>query len=295
MMRKQNAIGMMVGLAIGDAMGSALEFMPMRDRGNFITDYQKSPTFPIAAGQWTDDTSMALALADSIIENDGEWTPLAAMQNFLDWYQAGRFSAIDHCFDIGNTCRTSIENWMLDPANPFQGSTDSNTSGNGALMRMAPVIISSCTLQEARLRAEEQTLLTHGSSECIKYSRAFAYELFYYRYAPTVEVDFKIPREHVRPTGYVKDSYEAAWWAVKNGKDFESAIIKAINLGGDADTIGAIAGQLAGALYGADNIPDWMKNGLYEYKMIEDTAIKLFNIARKRQKNEREIRKQQLG
>ena len=83
-MRKQNAIGMMVGLAIGDAMGSALEFMPMRDRGNFITDYQKSPTFPIAAGQWTDDTSMALALADSIIENDGEWTPPAAMQNFLD-------------------------------------------------------------------------------------------------------------------------------------------------------------------------------------------------------------------
>ena len=282
-MRKQNAIGMMVGLAIGDAMGSALEFMPMRDRGDFITNYQKSSVFPIEAGQWTDDTSMALAIADAIIENQGQWNPVTVMQNFLDWYQTGKYSAIDHCFDIGNTCRSALENWMLDPATPYQGSTDPQSSGNGALMRMAPVIISSATLEEAQHKANEQTILTHGSAECIKYSSAFAEELFYYRYAPTLPVDYKIARENVKPTGYVRESYEAAWWAVKNASDFESTIIKAINLGGDADTIGAIAGQIAGALYGANKIPNWMKDGLYEYKMIEDTAIKLFSIAKKKE------------
>lgn len=281
-MRKQNVIGMFLGLAIGDAMGSALEFMPIRERNDFVEDYQKSPNFPIEPGQWTDDTSMALAIADALIENDGNWNPTDTMDNFLDWYQSGKYSCIDRCFDIGNTCRDALHRYMMDSATPYQGDTDPQTSGNGALMRMAPVIMVASSLEEAMELAVNQTKLTHGSDLCIHYSKALAYDLFFGGKSSYEGTDFKMDRNQVMTTGFVQHSYDAAWWAVRNGKDFESAIIKAINLGGDADTIGAIAGQIAGAHYGAHNIPEWMLSGLYNRKELEKIAVHLYNIGRKK-------------
>ena len=105
---------------------------------------------------------MALAIADALIENDGNWNPTDTMDNFLDWYQSGKYSCIDRCFDIGNTCRNALHRYMMDPATPYQGDTDPQTSGNGALMRMFPVIMVASSLEEATELAVNQTKLTHG-------------------------------------------------------------------------------------------------------------------------------------
>ena len=148
-----NKLGLFLGLAIGDALGAPLEFQKAREPDNYLTKYITGGPHNVSIGEWTDDTSMALALATSLIEKN-EFKADDIMNKFCEWFQKGKFCTRDKCFDIGNTVydalssySSSIKQNLL--SQPYRGRTAENSSGNGALMRMAPVIIVSRDRDEA--------------------------------------------------------------------------------------------------------------------------------------------------
>src|SRR5215213_711084 len=128
--------GSLLGLAVGDTVGTTVEFKP---RGSFspVTDMVGGGPFHLKAGQWTDDTSMALCLGTSLISKNG-FDPVDQMDRYLEWYRNGYLSSTGACFDIGNTIRQALETYQR-TGDPFSGSTAPETAGNGCLMRLAPI------------------------------------------------------------------------------------------------------------------------------------------------------------
>ena len=277
-------LGMFLGLAIGDALGAPLEFQKSRDPQNYITHYSSGGPHNVSVGEWTDDTSMALALAKSLTEKK-MFDADDIMNKFCLWFQQGKYCTRDKCFDIGNTVYDALNSYSNSVKynefrQPYRGRVTEDTSGNGALMRMAPVIIVSKDVHEAVRLAIQQTLLTHGSELCVKYSIMFAEELFLGKSIPKYS-HYKLPdnikRENVMSGGFVKETYQAAWWAFSSSNSFEDCIIKAVNRGHDADTTGAVSGMLAGRFYGLSNIPDQFKEQLMCYEELYQTALELAN------------------
>ena len=262
--RKDWAMGMMFGLAIGDAMGAPIEFENGREPDDYITRYMTGGAHSVRKGEFTDDTSMALAMADAFIEAGG-LAPSMIMDNFLKWKNTGAYSPRGLMFDCGNTVFAALKAYEKDRSNPFTGGTDPMSAGNGGLMRLAPAIIAAGNVDEAVHFARETTRLTHGAEEALTYSEMLAKELWHRE--PLVEyVEWKhasdIARHEVMSGGYVKETYQAAWWAYQTTDNFADCIIKAINRGHDSDTTGAVAGMIAGAIYGYSAIPAWMIDGL---------------------------------
>lgn len=285
--------GALLGLAVGDAVGTTLEFKP-RDSYEPIADMIGGGPFRLKAGQWTDDTAMALALADSLLERD-EFDEADLMQRFVDWREKGNYSCTGTCFDIGITVSGALSRWKR-TGNPVAGSTDPMTAGNGSLMRLSPVALRFWNDRE-RMRsiAVRQSATTHGAAEATSACLAFAEVL-----ADAIEglprsqalrvreADYagKIgtimrgswrgkERDEIGSSGYVAHSLEAALWSVGRTGNFRDAILTAANLGGDADTTAAITGQLAGALYGASSIPSaWLQKLAWREK-IEKVADRL--------------------
>ncbi|MEA1071729.1 ADP-ribosylglycohydrolase family protein [Sphingomonas sp. LY160] len=275
---RDRAAGALLGLAVGDAVGTTLEFK-RRDSYPLLQDMVGKGPFRLHPGQWTDDTAMALALADSLYVSP-ELDPADLMQRFVDWHERGTYSCTGHCFDIGITVSSALNRFKQD-GNPYAGSTDPKSAGNGSLMRLAPVAIANLNSVE-RLRhvAAAQSRTTHGAPEavsaCVGYAEMIA-EAIAGRTREDVlsarEGDYSGAigailqgswrgkrREEMLSSGYVAHSLEAALWAVGRTGDFRAAVLLAANLGGDADTTAAIAGQLAGALYGASGIPrEWVE------------------------------------
>lgn len=278
--------GAMLGLAIGDAFGVTLEFQPRPVNEDHREMIGKGP-FGLKKGQWTDDTSMALCMAYSLLDKK-MLDPSDHMQLYIKWWKQGLFSSTGQCFDIGNTVANALTKFEQTGVS-FAGSTDERSAGNGSLMRLAPVILfyaSSC--HDAIPMAAESSKTTHGNIEAIDACRYFAglllgalygdpkEKILGNMYAPEVgywESDPLCPsissiaqgsykqksRDQIKSTGYVIHTLEAVLWAFHNSDSFESGLIKAVNLGGDSDTIGAIYGQLAGAYYGELAIPiNWI-------------------------------------
>jgi ADP-ribosyl-[dinitrogen reductase] hydrolase len=133
--RIQRSRGCLLGLAVGDALGTTLEFKPP---GTFtpITDMLGGGPFNLKPGQWTDDTSLALCLAESLIECRG-FNPKDQMERYVRWWKEGHLSSTGTCFDIGNTTRAALSAF-LKTGNPMSGPTDAYSAGNGSLMRLAP-------------------------------------------------------------------------------------------------------------------------------------------------------------
>jgi ADP-ribosylglycohydrolase len=278
--------GCLLGLAVGDALGTTLEF---RSPGTFkpITDMIGGGPFNLNPGQWTDDTSMALCLAESLIECRG-FNPKDQMERYVRWWKEGYLSSTGTCFDIGNTTRTALSAF-LKTGNPMSGPTDAYSAGNGSLMRLAPVpMLYAKDPREAIEKSGESSKTTHGAGVCIDACRYFGGliagalagtekdELLSDHYAPIPgywkthslisEIEDiaagsfkkKNPPE-IRGTGYVVQSLEAALWAFSHSNTFEEGCLMAVNLGDDADTTGAIYGQIAGAYYGEEGIPEkWL-------------------------------------
>jgi ADP-ribosylglycohydrolase len=292
-----------VGLAVGDAVGTTLEFKP-RDSYEPLRDMIGGGPFRLKPGEWTDDTSMALCLADSLIETGGQFDPADLMRRFVNWRDNGENSANERgCFDIGNATNAALKRFQRDN-DPYAGSIDPNSAGNGSLMRLAPVAVRFWNERDnLREVACLQSRTTHAASEavdaCVAYADIVAdavegklrSEVLRSRngpYAGKIEEIAsgswrgKTPSQ-IGSSGYVADSLEAALWCVASTADFETAILKAANLGGDADTTAAIAGQLAGALYGKDAIPSRWLEKLAWGKRIEERAADLFeqSVARK--------------
>ena len=276
-----HSIGMLLGLAIGDALGAPIEFQPSREPENYVTKYISGGVHNVTFGEFTDDTSMALAMADAFIEANG-FNPSLIMDNFLRWKNEGAYSPRGVMFDCGNTVYSALTKYEQDKSNPFTGSIDHMSAGNGGLMRLAPAIIAARYEKEAIKYAIDTTRLTHGCDEAVKYSEMLAKELWHKK--PLEEYsEFKhpldMPRHEVMSGGYVKETYQAAWWAFQTTDSFEDCIIKAINRGHDADTTGAVAGMIAGAIYGLDAIPKWMIEGLQWNKDIIEYANELYKLS----------------
>ena len=275
-------LGLFLGLAIGDALGAPLEFQKAREPEDYLTKYTTGGPHNVSLGEWTDDTSMALALAMSLIEKN-DFNADDIMNKFCQWFQQGKFCTRDECFDIGNTVYDALNSYASSinqnlPSQPYRGRTAANTSGNGALMRMAPVIVVSRDRDEAIRLAVQQTLLTHGSELCIKYSIMFADELYQgeaIKKYSLFKLTDDVKREMVMAGGFVKETYESAWWAFNTSNSFEDCIIRAVNRGQDADTTGAVAGMLAGRHYGLSGIPDYFKENLMQFDMLYKTALQL--------------------
>ncbi|MFN9632974.1 MAG: ADP-ribosylglycohydrolase family protein, partial [Erythrobacteraceae bacterium] len=265
---RDRALGALLGLAVGDAVGTTLEFK-QRDSYPRLTDMVGGGPFHLKPGQWTDDTSMALALADSLLAEDG-FDPADLMRRFVAWREEGEYSCTGNCFDIGITVSSALSHWHRS-GDPIAGSTDPKSAGNGSLMRLSPVAIRHWRDRETlRHIAALQSRTTHGAPEAVSACVAYA-ELIADAIAGQPRQAVLAPRQtdhagriaeimggswrgamrhDIGSSGYVAHSLEAALWSIGRTSDFRSAILTAANLGGDADTTAAIAGQLAGALYG---------------------------------------------
>ena len=279
--------GCLLGLAVGDALGTTLEF---RTPGSFkpIADMIGGGPFNLQPGQWTDDTSLALCLAESLIECQG-FDPRDQMERYVRWWKDGHLSSTGTCFDIGNTTRTALAAF-LKTGDPFSGPFDSYSAGNGSLMRLAPVPMFYASDPRLAIdKSGESSKTTHGASAAVDACRYFGALIVgalygedketilddhycpvagYWQEKPLApEIDqvatgsfkYKHPPE-IRGTGYVVHSLEAALWAFYNSQSFHEGCLMAVNLGDDADTTGAIYGQIAGAYYGDAGIPlSWRK------------------------------------
>lgn len=293
---EDRAIGALLGLAIGDAIGTTLEFCP-RDTYEPVTDMVGGGPFGLKPGEWTDDTSMALALADSLQDRD-DLDERDLLSRFESWWELGIYSCTGKCFDIGITTRQALLHWQV-TREPHCGSTDPRSAGNGSLMRLAPVAIR-FWYDRAKLRdvAARQSKTTHAAPEAVDACIAFAevladaiegrskLEILRARSEPYVGAIGPImsgqwrekPRTEIRSTGYVAHSLEAALWCVDRARDYRSAVLMAANLGVDADTTAAVAGQLAGALHGAASIPDnWVDRVAWGDQITKKAA----NLVRK--------------
>jgi len=275
----EHAWGMLIGLAVGDALGAPLEFQKARDPDNYITKYHSGGIWDVQKGEWTDDTAMAYAMGCAIRDNKG-FNAQAIMENFLKWYLDGEFIPRGRCFDIGTTTVKALQNYASS-GTVYAGSTDPKSSGNGALMRIAPIVLCGTSREHVIQLATQQTLLTHGSEECVKYSCMLAEELYcgeplqkYNKYRLPIDID----RNDVMSGGYVKETYEAAMWAFQTTDNFNDCIIKAVNRGHDSDTTGAVAGMIAGGYYGVFDIQDGLKSDLMWFDKLLKLASDLYYI-----------------
>ncbi len=169
---RDRARGALLGLALGDALGTTLEFTA-KDSYRPLTDLVGGGPFGLKAGEWTDDTSMALALAESLLACD-PFDEADLMQRFRRWAEKGEYSHNGRCFDIGITVRGALARFR-GSGNPVAGSTDPHSAGNGSLMRLAPVPIR-FAFRPGRLEevARRQSRTTHGAEEAVEACAAYA-------------------------------------------------------------------------------------------------------------------------
>jgi ADP-ribosyl-[dinitrogen reductase] hydrolase len=292
--------GTLIGLAVGDALGGAVEFKPP---GSFapVTGYRNGGPHRLEAGEWTDDTSMALALADSIAT--AGWDLNDQASRYVEWWKKGKYSVNGQCFDIGYTTRMALSNYLDNKNALASGDTSERASGNGSIMRLAPVPIRYAHLYADQLDelsrfAEESSLPTHASDQCVSACRYLASvlaalihgedrdEVLSPSWHPLRQLNDIKPlhpliqeiaqgsfRQKQPPaiqgSGWVVKSLEASLWAFHDADTFEEAVLKAVNLGDDADTTGAICGQLAGAYWGESGISESLRAGLARMDMLE--------------------------
>lgn len=278
---RDRAWGTLLGLAAGDAVGTTVEF---KSPGSFkpVTDMQGGGPFELEPGQWTDDTSMALCLAESLVDRRGH-DPADQMRRYVRWMNEGYLSSTGRCFDVGITTREQLRRFER-TGEPHDPHVDEESAANGSLMRLAPVSIRwSHAPDEVVEFAAASSRPTHAATrpvDACKVLAAMTAGLIRGESWDAVSsVDFwgqgplhpeveavargswrdKAPPV-IKGTGYCVAALEAAIWAVAGANDFKTAILRATNLGDDADTTAAIAGQLAGARFGASGIPElWLE------------------------------------
>ncbi len=274
--RDDRALGVLIGLAIGDAVGAPVEFQPpaaIADRRDFVFSYPGGGPFPWAPGEFTDDTQMALVLARHLSATRGAIDQAALAGEFAAW------AAQPSTLDVG--IQTSGVLSRISSGTPWRDATatvESDREGNGSLMRVAPVALAASTRDDAARLAELQSVVTHPNLLSIDGCRAYAAIVW-------AELNDN-PADVMNPTslarepqvieaigralepaapamsGFVVDTLCAALWAVHHATNFEDAVWAAVSLGHDADTVGAVTGALAGARWGAASISERLKADL---------------------------------
>jgi len=291
--------GAMMGLAVGDALGVPAEFKP---RGSFpkVTEMIGGGPFQLNPGEWTDDTTMALILAKSLVDYGG-FNPADQMNKYWEWIELGYMSSNGRMFDIGDTTSDALCEFRKS-GKVYAGVRDEKKAGNGSLMRLAPIPLFFENDKSARFYAANMSYTTHGALTCIASCTFFTKVIhnalkglpkeqvltmedptnWFYKLEPDIHRniaygDYKTKTEdQIKSTGYVIDTLEAALWCFHTTDTFEDGCIKAVNLGEDSDTTGAVYGQLAGAYYGIGAIPQRWLDKVVKSDIIIDLADKLY-------------------
>ena len=280
-----------------------------RTPGTFtpIKDMVGGGPFHLQPGQWTDDTSMALCLAESLIERQG-FDPVDQLQRYVRWWRDGHLSSTGTCFDIGNTVSQALHTFQV-TGRADSGATHAQSAGNGSIMRLAPVPLFFARDPATAIRqAGESSRTTHGVRSAVDACRYLGAllvgaiqgvgkeELLAARYNPVPDGWEADPLTHaidevaagsfkeryppdIRGSGYVVRSLEAALWAFYHTSTFRDGCLLAANLGEDADTTAAVYGQLAGAFYGEEGIPAEWRARLALWALIESYAEQLYTLA----------------
>ena len=271
----ERARGMLLGLAVGDAVGAPLEFGPRIVSPIERREMSGGGPFDLPPGCWTDDSAMALCLSKSFVACQ-KFDPHDVMTRFVSWFRTGEGSSTGTCFDIGVTTRGALERFEI-TGEPYQGTADERSSGNGTLMRLASVSVFTldAPVEEAVRIAREQSRLTHGSEVCLDGCSYLVQLLRLILQGIEDPLVLALPRfeghpdvlraksslwggterRHIKSGGYCADTLSASLWACANAPDFERAVTLAANLGGDADTTACVAGAIAGAKFAERDIP----------------------------------------
>jgi len=296
-----------LGHAVGDALGVPVEFCSREELDREPIDGMRGfGSYPYAAGAWSDDTSMSLCALDSLAKGKIDWDEI--MQNFRLWIDNGEYTSVGECFDAGRTCIKAILNYLAfhTPATE-SGGMDENSNGNGSLMRILPFVLfaeyGECHENwldmihraSAMTHAHERSKIACGIYSIIirqllfkpdmesvelalnKAEREYGEYGEFHHYKRIFASDLKyLKREEIKSSGYVVDTLEAALWCLMTTDNYKDCVLKAVNLGEDTDTVAAVAGGMAGALYGCDAIPEEWLDTLMKRGYIEDMCLRAY-------------------
>jgi ADP-ribosylglycohydrolase len=301
-----------LGHAVGDALGVPVEFNKRESLDkNPVTDMQGFGTYNVPAGSWSDDTSMSLCALESLAKGNVDYDDV--MRNFCEWYYAAKFTPTGTVFDIGNTCYDAIYNYTnLNYPALKCGRADISSNGNGSLMRIHPFVLyayyngiqNDNNLIEIIKNASSLThahqcsidgciiyacvlyrLLSNPSKNSIYEGLEMARSMVgshntYYNRLLNKNIGLE-NKESIMSSGYIVDSLEAAIWCILITNNYSDCVLQAVNLGNDTDTIAAIAGGLAGALYGINSIPKNWLDTLKQKEYIEEMCRDAYETWRK--------------
>lgn len=296
----------MIGHAVGDALGVPVEFKSREYIAqNPISEMVGFGTYNFPAGTWSDDTSMSLCALSALIKKS--WSFESVMDNFCDWLSNNKFTATGETFDVGYTCFNAIINYRDNKTNVTEcGLADEYSNGNGSLMRIHPfalmvyynkhkypnwenIIEQASALTHAHERSKLAckiytmvlfAILDNPSKNAVSVALKQAYNQYYenpeHNHFERLFLDdfHKLASDKIKSTGYVIDTLEASIWCLMNTDSYKECVLTAVNLGEDTDTVAAIAGSLAGALYGFDSIPEDWRNTLKRIEYIEELCEK---------------------
>ena len=257
--------GMLWGLVVGDCFGSPIQFSS-KDGHPWITEMVECPVFRLPPGYWTDDSSMAMCVMDSYVRNGG-YDLKDIGDTFVRWLRDGYLSSVEgRSFDVGGATWSSCD--RIARGSLVNGSEDSQ--GNGSIMRFAP----SYLIARKEVRPEilhEVSDLTHASARVREVVDRFAVVLDEHLDSKrTAARSEYATREEVNNSGWAVSTLEAALWAFNTTETFEEGMIAAVNLGGDSDSIGAVYGQIAGAYYGFEAIPERWVKAVKTWQIVDD-------------------------
>lgn len=302
-MKKEQLLGLLFGGVVGDALGVPVEFL---DRGAYpkVVDMQEFGTHHQPKGTWSDDTSMTLATMAALSESS---QPQETMTNFAKWIYNADFTPFGQVFDVGMQTQKAVDHFHRLAIVPEEmDATDEFSNGNGALMRIMPISVLMTDDVKSNLQTITQfTVLTHPHPRSVLAD--IIYLLFideliqgkapaealrqvavrmkdYINQSEALKVEQKayqrlfsasfsqLPLDEIRSSGYVVDTLEAAIWILLNTYSFKEAVLMAVNMGDDTDTVAEVTGQLAGLLYGYDHIPHQWLEALQNQPLLNDIA-----------------------
>ena len=307
-----------MGFAIGDALGVPVEFLN-RDllQRHPVKDMIGYGTHNVPEGTWSDDTSLMIATIDSINEN-GDIDFEDIMYKFTEWFNYAKYTATDEFFDIGASTEEAILNFKNGIRTIDCGTKSISANGNGSLMRILPFVY---YLKYSNFSEDEQTELINKASSLthaheisrlgckiyadyvsllldgvdknkaldllkkINYNKDYSNDSVE-AYQRILKGDLKLLNiDQIKSSGYVVYSLEASIWSTLNNDNYEDAVLTAINLGKDTDTIGAITGSLNGIIYGRSGIPERWLNKLKRKDYLEDLSDQFVNVINYDKKN----------
>ena len=300
-------LALILGVAVGDALGVPVEF---KARGTFhVTGMQGYGTHNQPAGTWSDDTSLTLALADNLLVGGDKPDLESIAWGFTEWYDNAAYTPHGKVFDIGNATAKAIKR-LKDGVDPEKaGGAGERDNGNGSLMRIAPLTFYMFGIRKAEDRfriVKEVSSLTHAHewsvAACYIYVEMlnklrmnrkkkeayrelredfargvpFISKATLAKFVRILENDISmLPEKDIRSSGFVIDTLEAAFWCFLTTDNYKDAVLKAVNLGDDTDTTGAVTGALAGLAYGLEGIPQEWLDQLAAVDEVRRIAVKM--------------------